>query len=129
LVEKPHQDSSSAWASADNDVHAICTVEVGVDALHTTGDLDGLTVDQHGSKAWMPRRWKRRGAVEHPGVHGDLFEDVHTTGLRRSTMRLALLMFWAICVSISRSYEGLNSSKASSWQTGHWCSLSCDRRR
>ena len=48
-----------------------------------------------------------------------------TCGRRRSTMRLADLMFWASSVSTSRFMtKGLNSSRAMSFGRPHWCSLS-----
>ena len=48
----------------------------------------------------------------------------HTWVRRRSTMRLADLMFWAISVSTSRFItNGLKSSSAISLGRPHWCSL------
>ena len=63
----------------------------------------------------------------HRVLGDDLFEDVpHLRGRRRSTMRLADLMFWASSRSTRRFItKGLNSSSAMSLGRPHWCSFSC----
>jgi len=75
----------------------LVAVEVGVERrADERVDLDGRALDEHRHEGLDAEAVQRGGAVEqHRMVLDDLFEDIQTTGLTRSTMRLALLMLWA----------------------------------
>src|SRR5207302_5002196 len=86
---------------------------------------DGLALDQNGLEGLDPQAVQGGSTVEQDRVLlDDLLEHVHTCGRRRSTMRLADLMFWAISVSTRRFMtKGLNSSRAICLGRPHWCSF------
>ena len=79
-----------------------------------------------GSKAWMPSRWSVGARFSSTGCSRiTSSRTVHTRGLRRSTMRLADLMFWANSSSTSFFMtNGLNSSSAMTLGRPHWWNLS-----
>ena len=80
-----------------------------------------------GSKAWMPRRCSVGARFSSTGCSVMTSSRTsHTTGRARSTIRLALLMFWAWSRSTSRFItNGLKSSSAICLGRPHWCSFSC----
>src|ERR1044071_7835161 len=82
-----------------------------------------LPSTSRGSKAWMPRRCSVGARFRKTGCSLMTSSRMsHTWGRRRSTMRLADLMFWASSVSTSRFMtKGLNSSRAMSLGRPHWC--------
>ena len=120
---------ASAWASADS---GRCTAiwspsKSALNAAQTSGWIwMALPSTSSGSKAWMPRRCSVGARLSNTGCSLMTSSSTsHTCGRRRSTMRLADLMFWASSVSTSRFItNGLNSSSAMSLGRPHWCSLS-----
>ena len=78
-----------------------------------------------GSKAWMPNRCSVGARFSSTGCSRMTPSSTsHTWGRRRSTMRLADLMFWASSASTSRFMtKGLNNSNAISLGRPHWCSF------
>ena len=119
----------SAWASADS---GRCTAiwspsKSALKAWHTSGWIwMALPSTRTGSKAWMPRRCSVGARFSSTGCSLMTSSSTsHTWGRRRSTMRLADLMFWASSASTSFFMtNGLNSSRAMSLGRPHWCSLS-----
>ena len=118
----------SAWASADS---GRCTAiwspsKSALSGAHQRVDLDGLALDQHRLEGLDAQAVQRgRPVEEHRVLLDDLFEDVPHLRRRRSTMRLADLMFWASSRSTSAFMtNGLNSSSAICLGRPHWCSLS-----
>src|SRR3990170_1550973 len=77
-----------------------------------------------GSKAWMPRRWRGGARFRRTGrVLVTSSSTSHTSGRARSTMRLALLMLWAIPLDTRACMtKGLKSSRAMRLGRPHWCS-------
>ena len=78
-----------------------------------------------GSNAWMPRRCRVGARFSSTGCSRMTPSSTSQTwGRRRSTMRLADLMFCASSASTSRFItKGLNSSSAISLGRPHWWSL------
>ena len=111
---------ASAWASADR---GRCTAiwspsKSALKAVQTSGWIwMALPSTSTGSKAWMPRRCSVGARFSRTGCSLMTSSSTsHTCGRRRSTMRLADLMFWASSVSTSRFMtNGLNSSSAMSF--------------
>ena len=128
LLADSMRTRASAWASADSgqvDGHLVA-VEVGVEGgAHERVDLDGLALHQHRLERLDARGGAASGArFKSTGCSRMTPSSTSQTwGRRRSTMRLADLMFWASSVSTSRFMtKGLNSSSAISLGRPHWCS-------
>ncbi len=118
---------ASAWASADRGRWTAIwsPSKSALKAVHTSGwTWMALPSTSTGSKAWMPRRWRVGARFNSTGCSLITPSSTsHTWGRRRSTMRLADLMFWAYSASTSRFMtKGLNSSRAISLGSPHWCS-------
>ena len=119
----------SAWASADS---GRCTAiwspsKSALKAVQTSGWIwMALPSTSTGSKAWMPRRCRVGARLSSTGCSLMTSSSTsHTCGRRRSTIRLADLMFWASSLSTSFFMtNGLNSSSAISLGRPHWCSFS-----
>ena len=92
-------------------------------AVQTSGcRLIALPSTSTGSNAWMPRRCRVGARFRSTGCSlMTSSRTSHTCGRRRSTMRLADLMFWASSVSTRRFMtNGLNSSSAMIFGRPHW---------
>ncbi len=121
---------ASACASADS---GRCTAiwspsKSALNAEQTSGWIwMALPSISCGSNAWMPRRCSVGARLSSTGCSVITSSRTsHTTGRLRSTMRLALLMFWAWSRSTSRFItNGLKSSSAICLGRPHWCSFSC----
>ena len=95
-------------------------------AVQTSGWIwMALPSTSTGSKAWMPRRCRVGARLRSTGCSlMTSSRTSHTCGRRRSTMRLADLMFWASSRSTSAFItKGLKSSSAISLGRPHWWSL------
>ncbi len=93
-------------------------------AVHTSGWIwMALPSTSTGSKAWMPSRCSVGARFSITGCSLMTSSSTsHTWGRARSTIRLALLMFWARLRSTSRFMtNGLNSSSAICFGRPHWC--------
>ncbi|OPZ62593.1 MAG: hypothetical protein BWY85_02036 [Firmicutes bacterium ADurb.Bin506] len=120
---------ASACASADS---GTCTAiwspsKSALYAVHTRGWIwIALPSTSTGSKAWMPRRCRVGARFRSTGCSVMISSRTsHTSDLTLSTMRFALLMLWAKPLSTSRFItNGLNSSRAISLGSPHWCILS-----
>ena len=120
---------ASACASADSGTWmAIWSPsKSALKAVHTSGWIcSALPSTSTGSKAWMPRRCSVGARLSSTGCSlMTSSRTSHTCARRRSTIRLAVLMFCASSRSTSRFItNGLNSSRAISLGRPHWCSLS-----
>ena len=117
----------------EREVHGhLVAVEVGVEGgADERMDLDGLALDQHRLEGLDAEAVERGRPVEKTGCSlMTSSRTSQTSGRRRSTMRLADLMFCAISVSTSRFMtNGLKSSSAISLGRPHWCSFRWGRRR
>ena len=119
---------ASAWASADSGRWTAIwsPSKSALKAVQTSGWIwMALPSTRTGSKAWMPRRCRVGARLRSTGCSLMTSSSTsHTWARRRSTMRLADLMFWASSRSTSRFItNGLNSSSAICFGSPHWCSL------
>ena len=119
----------SAWASADSGRWTAIwsPSKSALNAVHTSGWIwMALPSTSTGSNAWMPRRCSVGARFRSTGCSLMTSSSTsHTCGRRRSTMRLADLMFCASSRSTSAFMtNGLNSSSAICLGRPHWCSLS-----
>ena len=73
----------------------------------------------------MPRRWSVGARLSSTGCSWMTSSSTsQTSGIIESTIFLAALMFWTALRSTSRAMmNGLNSSRAISFGSPHWCSL------
>ena len=120
---------ASAWASDDSGRWTAIwsPSKSALKAAQTSGWMRmALPSTSTGSKAWMPSRCRVGARFSSTGC--SLMTSsrmVQTWGLRRSTMRLADLMFWANSSSTSFFMtNGLNSSSAMTLGRPHWWNLS-----
>src|SRR5215213_6630218 len=97
-----------------------------LNAAHTSGcTCIALPSTSTGSKAWMPRRWRVGARFRSTGCSLMTSSSTsQTSGLRRSTICLALRMFGASALS-TRTFmtNGLKSSTAMRRGRPHWCIL------
>ena len=119
---------ASAWASADRGRWTAIwsPSKSALKAVQTRGwTWMALPSTSTGSKAWIPRRCRVGARFNNTGCSRITpSRTSHTWGRRRSTMRLADLMFWASSASTSRFMtKGLKSSSAINLGRPHWCSL------
>ena len=129
LLAESISTRASAWASAERGRWTAIwsPSKSALKAAHTRGWIwMALPSTSSGSKAWMPRRCRVGARLRNTGCSLMTSSRMSQTwGRRRSTMRLADLMFWASSVSTSRFMtKGLNSSRAMSLGRPHWCRLS-----
>ena len=118
---------ASAWASADSGRWTAIwsPSKSALKAVQTSGwTWMALPSTSTGSKAWMPRRCRVGARFRSTGCSRMTPSSTSQTwGRRRSTIRLADLMFWASSASTSRFMtNGLNSSRAISLGRPHWWS-------
>jgi hypothetical protein len=87
--------------------------------------LDRLALDEHGSNAWMPRRWSVGARFSSTGCSAMTSSSTsQTSGVIESTYFFAALMFWTDFRSTSRlMMNGLKSSSAISFGRPHWWSF------
>ena len=125
LLADSISNRASAWASADS---GRCTAiwspsKSALKAAHTSGWIwIALPSTSTGSKAWMPSRCSVGARFSSTGCSRMTSSSTsHTSGLRRSTMRLADLMLGASSTSTSFFItKGLNSSRAMILGRPHW---------
>ena len=120
---------ASAWASGDRGRWTAIwsPSKSALNAEQTSGcSCRALPSTSCGSKAWMPRRCRVGARFSRTGCSVMTSSSTsQTCGRKRSTMRLADLMFCAWFRSTRRFItNGLNSSSAICLGRPHWCSLS-----
>ena len=129
LFAESMRTRASAWASAES---GRCTAiwspsKSALNAAQTSGWIwIALPSMRTGSNAWMPRRCSVGALFSSTGCSLITSSSTSQTwARRRSTIRLADLMFGAISMSTSRFMtKGLNSSSAICLGSPHWWSFS-----
>ncbi len=129
LLEESIRMRASAWASAES---GRCTAiwspsKSALNAWQTSGWIwIALPSTSTGSKAWMPSRCRVGARFSSTGCSWMTSSSTsQTSGIIESTIFLAALMFWTCLRSTSRAMmKGLNSSRAISFGSPHWCRLS-----
>ena len=128
LFEDSIRIRASACASADSGTWTAIwsPSKSALNAWQTSGWIwIALPSTSTGSNAWMPSRCSVGARLSSTGCSLITSSSTsQTSGIIESTIFLAALMFWTALRSTRRAMmNGLNSSRAISFGSPHWCSF------